>query len=60
MSIEKRMGIEGIEAVKLHQHAQDRLIERGATESEVIATNIQGEILCYKTNTHAHNGRHER
>jgi hypothetical protein len=36
------------ETVKLHQHAQDRLIERGATESEVIATVKQGETFPAK------------
>lgn len=36
------------EIVKLHQHAQDRLIERGATESEVIATVRQGETFPAK------------
>ena len=29
--------------VHLHPHAQDRLAERGATESEVVATVEQGE-----------------
>lgn len=29
--------------VRLHPHAQQRLLERGATESEVVATVQQGE-----------------
>ena len=34
--------------VRLHQHAQERLLERGATESEVIATVEQGETFPAK------------
>jgi hypothetical protein len=29
--------------VRLHPHAQDRLVDRGATEGEVVATVEQGE-----------------
>lgn len=34
--------------VRLHQHAQERLLERGATESEVVATVEQGETFSAK------------
>ena len=34
--------------VRLHQHAQERLIERGATESEIIATVENGETFPAK------------
>jgi hypothetical protein len=34
--------------VTLHPHAKERLAERGATESEVIATVTQGEQLPAK------------
>ena len=34
--------------VKLHPHAKERLIERGATEQEVIATVERGETLSAK------------
>lgn len=34
--------------VRLHQHAQERLIERGATESEIIATVENGETFTAK------------
>ena len=30
---------------RIHNHAQERMIERGATESEVIATVEQGETF---------------
>jgi hypothetical protein len=30
-------------AVRLHPHAQERLVERGATQDEVVATIEQGE-----------------
>jgi len=35
-------------AVYLHQHAKERLIERGATEAEVIATVEKGESFPAK------------
>ena len=34
--------------VRLHQHAKERLIERGTTESEITATVEQGEIFPAK------------
>jgi len=34
--------------VRLHQHAKERLIERGATEDEVIATVKEGETFPAK------------
>lgn len=34
--------------VRFHQHAKERLIERGATESEITATVEQGEIFPAK------------
>ena len=34
--------------VRLHRHAQDRLLERGATEDEVIATVESGESFTAK------------
>lgn len=34
--------------VKLHPHARDRLLERNATEQEVIATVEEGEIFPAK------------
>lgn len=34
--------------VRLHPHAKDRLPERGATESEVIATVLEGEQFVAK------------
>lgn len=34
--------------VKLHLHAQERLIERGATEQEIIATIEGGEVFLAK------------
>lgn len=34
--------------IKLHPHAKERLIERGATEQEVIATVERGETLPAK------------
>ncbi len=34
--------------VRLHLHAQERLFERGATESEIIATVENGEIFPAK------------
>ncbi len=34
--------------VKLHKHAQTRLLERGATKEEVIATVEKGEVFSAK------------
>lgn len=34
--------------VKLHPHAQERLIERGATEEEIISTVEAGEVFPAK------------
>jgi hypothetical protein len=34
--------------VRLHTHAKERLAERGATESEVIATVLEGERFVAK------------
>ena len=34
--------------VRLHPHAQERLVERGATEYEIISTVQQGEIFPAK------------
>jgi len=34
--------------VKIHHHAQERMIERGADESEIIATVEQGETFPAK------------
>jgi hypothetical protein len=34
--------------VRLHPHARDRLAERGASESEVIATVLEGERFVAK------------
>jgi hypothetical protein len=34
--------------VRLHPHAKERLIERGATENEVIATVKEGETFPAK------------
>lgn len=34
--------------VRLHKHAQERMIERGATESEVISTVEEGETFPAK------------
>jgi hypothetical protein len=34
--------------VRLHQHARERLAERGVTEEEVIATVAKGEIFPAK------------
>lgn len=34
--------------VRLHPHAKDRLAERGATESEVAATVLEGERFVAK------------
>ena len=34
--------------IKLHSHAQDRLLERGASETEVIATVEEGECFPAK------------
>ena len=34
--------------VRLHPHAKDRLAERGASESEIIATVLKGERFAAK------------
>ncbi|MEI8207367.1 MAG: DUF4258 domain-containing protein [Kiritimatiellales bacterium] len=34
--------------VRLHPHAKDRLAERGASESEVVATVLEGERFVAK------------
>jgi hypothetical protein len=34
--------------VRLHPHARERLVERGATEKEVIATVLEGETFPAK------------